>query len=285
MIQFTFLIFLGLQIIFPSQASSWLKKEKPAKKQQESRPKLGLKTFNHDLFTRTLSKYVIDGKVNYAGLKIDSGDLRKYLRHLANARLDNFSRKEKLAFYINAYNACTLKLIIDEYPIEPHTRKWPANSIRQIKGAWENYKYKVAGKELNLNQIEHDYIRRIGDGREHFAMVCAAVSCPPLANKAFLAKTLDKQLDQQVRLFLESVHKFHFCPECDSIQMSKILEWFPQDFERYATDRTSSYGKYSGVVEFFMKYMNRTFKRDLLRRKPKIEFLEYDWTLNEAFID
>ncbi|PCJ18395.1 MAG: hypothetical protein COB02_10890 [Candidatus Cloacimonadota bacterium] len=237
--------------------------------------------FNHRLFDVILNKNVSQGKVDYQSIKKSPQKLLKYLAKIAKADLSSFSRNQKLAFYINAYNAYTIKAVIDHYPIKVTTRKAPTNSIRQISGVWDRLRFKVAGKKLTLNDIEHKYVRKFKDGRVHLAMVCGAVSCPDLPNFAFEANKLDAQLDSRVSLFMKQVHKFHFCADCSDLKISKIFEWFPNDFRKFAKKRTRKYGKMSGVIEFFIQYMSEKAKKNLLKRQPRIQFLPYDWKLND----
>jgi len=240
-----------------------------------------LDVLNHGLFTRVLQIHVRDGNVNYKALKTDPYDLLQYLGQVAKVQLKAMSKREKLALFINAYNAYTLKLVIEHYPIKGWNPLFPRNSIRQISGAWDEWKITVGGKKMTLNDLEHNYIRKLGDPRIHFAIVCAAKSCPLLASYAFEPDKVGLQLDERVRLFMQRSDKFFYCFDCKKIKISKILEWFYGDFSRFAVDGTRSYKRYAGVMGFFLNYFNEDLRQKALKDKPSIDFLQYDWFLNE----
>ena len=141
--------------------------------------------FSHELFDQVLQKYVdSQGRVNYAGLKNDSGTLEPYLDLLAvNAPSDKATFQTGLAFWINAYNALTIKGVVDHYP---------TTSVRKIKlfgGFFSRIKFQVGGRSYTLDNIEHDIIRyEFGDPRVHFALVCASLGCPILETRAFVPR-------------------------------------------------------------------------------------------------
>jgi hypothetical protein len=236
---------------------------------------------NHSLLNRILQVYVREGRVNYKDLKANPGDLETYLDQVSKVKLKALSKREKLALFINAYNAYTLKLIIDHYPIKGWNPLFPGNSIRQISGAWDEWKIMVGGKRMTLNDLEHNYLRKLGDPRIHFAIVCAAKSCPPLASFAFDPDKVELQLDERVRHFMQLSDRFFFCADCRKIKLSKILEWFYGDFSKFAVEGTRSYKRYAGVMGFFLNYLDEDLRAKALNDKPSIDFLKYDWTLNE----
>ncbi len=210
---------------------------------------------DHSQWDRLLQKHVSSsGKVDYAGFKEDRKLLNAYLAELAAFPVqDAWPREHKMAYWINAYNAFTIKLIVDKYPI---------NSIRDLHDGdpW-NVKWITLGdKTYSLNNIENDILRpQFKDARIHFAVNCAARSCPPLANKAFTGKNLDQLLEQQTRQFINN-NKYNEI-KAGKVKVSKIFEWYAEDF-----------GQLTGYLK---KYANME-----IQKNAKIEFAEYDWALN-----
>ncbi|MFQ6112968.1 MAG: DUF547 domain-containing protein [bacterium] len=231
----------------------------------------------HGQFTSLLRDYVQDGKVNYRQLCKDDR-LEAYLAQLAVTNPDTISEeKAKLAFWINAYNAYTLKVICDHYPIrsinELHTGGLIIGTVLK-KTIWDKPLVTVNGKITTLNTIEHKIIRqKFRDPRIHFALVCAAQSCPPLRSEAYEGSKLDAQLDDQGRKFFSTLSKNYF--EIDKMQahLSKILDWYSKDF--------------GNSEEEILLYITRFLPDDLAAaikgdpKKWKIKHTKYDWSLNE----
>ncbi|MCP4040708.1 MAG: DUF547 domain-containing protein, partial [Gammaproteobacteria bacterium] len=157
--------------------------------------------FNHQhtLFDRILTAYVKGGLVNYKALKSDQDALDRYLESLAvvtQKQIEGWSRQQKLAFWINAYNAFTIKVILEHYPIARSIladplQRYPANGIRQIPGVWKGLKWQAAGRAYSLDHMEHVIMRQeIVEPRIHFVLVCASLGCPLLESRAFDAENL-----------------------------------------------------------------------------------------------
>ena len=209
---------------------------------------------DHAPFDALLGRYVDDrGRVDYRGLARDEAKLDAYLATLAaETPGQDWPRNEALAYWINAYNAYTLKLVLDNYPLE---------SIRDLDKPWDRKWIKLGGKTYGLNQIEHEIIRpRFNEPRIHFALVCAAVSCPPLADEAFTAANLNQLLDRRTRRFLRN-ERFNVTQE-EVVRLSPLFDWYGEDF---------------GDVR---EYVNRYLERPIPAGAP-INFLDYDWSLNE----
>ena len=209
----------------------------------------------HARFNFLLNKYVSNvGLVDYTGLSKDIGKLDSYLEELNNFPIaEDWSRNEKLAYWINAYNAFTLKLILSNFPVK---------SITDIDAGkpWDTKWIKLDDKTYSLNMIENDIIRpRFNEPRIHFAVNCAAKSCPPLANEAFTAENIEALLDKQTIAFIND-SSYNVVGK-KSIEISKIFEWYGSDF--------------GDVIQFFSKYLPTTLSSDL-----KVEFKSYDWSLN-----
>ncbi|MHC4944853.1 MAG: DUF547 domain-containing protein [Planctomycetota bacterium] len=238
-----------------------------------------------------LSRYVDDaGMVNYQELESDRGGLDAFTRKLGTWKRADFEKMEdqaKIAFLVNAYNAFTLKAIIDHYPIAASESgsDFPANSIRQIEGVWDKLKFFLLDQEVTLNQIEHEWLRpRFDEPRIHMALVCAAVSCPPLRNEPYRAEALDAQLDDQTRRFLKHEKKFKIDRKKKAVRLSRIFSWFGKDFVKsHGTDsRFKDRNEIErAVLNFIHTYLGDAEKGFLTSGEYEIEYLHYDWTLNE----
>ncbi|MEM1001445.1 MAG: DUF547 domain-containing protein [Bacteroidota bacterium] len=211
---------------------------------------------NHELWNDVLKNYVSDsGTVNYKDLKEDPTSLKKYFNELENNQPeDSWTREETLAYWINAYNAYTVQLILDSYPL---------NSIKDIKKPWDQEFIPSNQSQISLNTIEHKILRKMDEPRIHFAIVCASISCPKLSNTAFTAENLDQQLDSVTKEFLNDSSKNSF--EAEKTELSKIFKWFAKDFKASG-----------GVIAFVKKY-----KDVQLNHKSQVSYKTYDWGLNE----
>lgn len=210
---------------------------------------------DYTVYQNILSAHVSPtGKVDYTGiLKNDLQSFKQFLAQLKSSDPEKLNSDDQLAFWINTYNAFTIKLIIDH---------WPVKSIREIYNGnpWDESWIKINGKTYSLNQIEHDIIRTgFDDPRIHFAVNCAAKSCPPILNEPYIGATLDEQLDQQTRQFINNPRFNQLSQE--SISISKIFEWYQEDFG----DLTGFLNKYS---------------KTSIDPKASIRYTTYDWTLN-----
>ncbi len=214
-------------------------------------------TTGHELFSDLLRQYVDrEGRVDYQGLKSKSRQLDEYLAILRNNPPEaSWNRNRQLAYWINAYNAFTIRLILDHYPV---------GSITDIdKGKpWDTQWIRLGGNTYSLNEIEHEIIRpQFNDPRIHFAVNCAARSCPPLANEAFTEKNLDSLLEQRTSEFINNP-SFNILKPAEA-SVSKIFEWYAGDF--------------GDLVIFLNKYA-----KTKLNAGARISFKEYDWKLNEG---
>ncbi|UKN01683.1 DUF547 domain-containing protein [Paracrocinitomix mangrovi] len=215
---------------------------------------------DHELFTKLLQKHVsADGKVNYKGFMDDIDAFDEYLVELRmKAPVSDWSSAEKKAFYLNAYNAYTIKFIITKYPV-----KSPKDVKFSGKEMWEFRMVQIGPQKYSLNQVEDNILRRMNDPRIHFAINCGALSCPKLLNEAYTADKINSQLTKVTKAFIKD-EKFNEL-KAKKIKVSKIFEWYAEDFKDEG-----------GVIGFINKYADITVETD-----AKIEYLEYDWTLNE----
>ncbi len=211
-------------------------------------------TVQHGTFDGLLKKYVSPaGVVDYAGLKKDRKILDAYTAELAKEIPGTkWSKNASLAYWLNAYNAFTITLILDNYPLK---------SIKDLDGGnpWDVKRITLAGKKYSLNNIENDIIRpQYKDARIHFAVNCAAKSCPPLANVAFTESNVDKLLTARAESFINSSAN---TITAKKIAISKIFDWYKQDF---------------GDVTSFLN----TYSKTKVDPKASISYKDYDWSLN-----
>jgi len=224
---------------------------------------LGAETFSHDRLDRVLQTFVDpQGRVDYAALKAKPGDLNAYVDQLRAKSPDNApdlfpSRDHQLAYWINAYNALVLKGVIGYYPIR---------SVKDVKwfyGFFKRDTHVVGGQTLTLDHIEHGIIRpRFKDPRIHFAVNCASISCPRLAQKAFTAQTLQADLDRLTREFVASPQQVRI--EGQTLWVSPILDWYREDF--------------GDGIAFLSRYASSE-QAEKMKGKT-IQFMDYDWNLN-----
>lgn len=238
-----------------------------------------IQSIDHSAFTSVLAKHTTPEGVRYAALQKERGGLDAYVSALGKVAANDFDRwgrHEQIAYLVNAYNAIVIKQVIDNYPIKrslnPAALLRPANSVWQIGGFFSELKQRVAGRDLTLDEIEHKWLReRLKEPRIHAALVCAARSCPPLRNEAYTADRLDMQLDDQMRRFLLDASKNKFDRKRNTVQLSEIFKWFGADFEPQG-----------GVLAFAARYLSAEDAAWLKAAKPKLSFIDYDWSLNEA---
>lgn len=230
-------------------------------------------------YADTLRRFVTPaGQVRYAALKADPGSLNSFLAGLAAGDprgLATLPEPDRIAFWINAYNAITLKTIIANYPIHASgfsALRYPASSIRQISGAWSTRNWTVLGTRMSLEDIEHKTLRtQFKEPRVHMALVCAARGCPLLRAEPYEGARLDQQLDDQVRRYLASTAGLVVEPGRGQIAISAIFKWFAADF-----------AVVGGVRAFLTRYAPETARAAIADARTKITYLEYDWALNEA---
>jgi hypothetical protein len=208
---------------------------------------------SYDAFLR---KYVnSSGAVNYNSIKENNNELNKIVAQFEKVtKVNSYSKEEQLAFWINTYNIFTIKLIADNYPLQ---------SIQKLDGGktWDIKRVTTNGTKYSLNQIENDIIRaQFKDARIHFAVNCAAKSCPPLQNYAFIPKTLENQLAAVSKKYCNNNN--FITSDIKSISISKIFDWYSTDF--------------GNVLDFINKYRTVKSKNNL-----KIIYKDYDWSLNE----
>lgn len=214
---------------------------------------------DHSAWDVLLKKHVNEaGLVNYEGFKKDEKALDAYLNVLSqNEPQDNWSSAELLAYYINTYNAYTVKLIVENYPVE---------SIKDLAGPWTKGIVPIGDKNLSLGGIENGILRKMNEPRIHFAINCASISCPDLYNEAFTAEKIDDQLNTVTRNFINgSKNEINV----NNLKLSKIFDWYKKDYIINGEN---------DIIQYVNSYLNKKIK---INPEATITYLEYDWGLNK----
>lgn len=208
---------------------------------------------DHTLWQFLLQQHVDDkGQVDYQGFVKDRQILEGYLKLIKEDQpTQTWSKNEKLAYYINAYNAYTVLLILDNYPTE---------SIKKIKKPWDQELIPLHDDMISLGDLEHNILRKMEEPRIHFAINCASASCPKLSNKAYEAKGLDKQLESATKDFINSERNQI---SREQLKLSKIFKWYKNDF-------------LDGDVRTYIK----NYTEVDIASNADIDYLDYDWGLN-----
>ena len=235
------------------------------------------KEVSHDLFGNVLKDNVKNGLVNYQNLQSDK-KLDEYIDYISKINPSEIVKEsDRLAFWINAYNAFTLKIIVDNYPVESiNDLNSGGRAIAHVLGTtvWDKDLVTINNEPTNLNYIEHDVIRKeFSEPRIHFALVCAAVSCPPLRNEAYEGYKLNEQLENQAGIFFNDESKNSFDIKTRTAYLSKILDWYDDDFG----DSDKEILLY--VSQFLDKNLSESIKNNV--DDWNIEYNDYNWDLNE----
>lgn len=198
------------------------------------------------------------GTVDYKSLKLNEAKLNSYLSYLNNTSPKNWSADKEKAFWINAYNAYTIRIILDNYPLK---------SITGIKNdgktAWKTPFAKVGGKTYTLDHIEHEILRKkFKDPRIHVGVNCASGSCPKLGNMAFTEENIESELERLMKEFINDSTRNKLSKK--KVEISEIFNWFKGDFTGNGT-----------VIDYINRYAD-----EQVNKKAKIKYLPYDWSLN-----
>ncbi len=229
-----------------------------------------LESIDHAAWDVLLHEYVNgSGSVDYQRWKNDQQQLDTYLNHLSTARFDpKASRDAQLAFWINAYNAVTVKGILREYPttsIRNHTSELFGYNI------WKDLQLIVESKPYSLDAMEHTVLRKMGEPRIHFAIVCASQGCPRLLNEAYVADRLDSQLATNAKAFFADQTKFSVDAMSEVIHVSPILKWFAKDFGDDSAAQMKTISTY--VPDSARSLVNSG--------RARVKYHNYDWNLND----
>ena len=219
---------------------------------------------DHSLWGELLAKYNQAGHVNYAGFKSEEASLDAYLGQLSKIDPESLSSSDRFAFYVNAYNAWTIKLILSSYP--------GLKSIKDLgnlfKSPWKRKFVDLNGKKVSLDYIEHDILRpQFQDPRVHFAVNCASLGCPPLFKEPFIGSRLDQQLNTATTAFIND-NRYNRL-EGNTLYVSMIFKWFKEDFN-------------NDIIAFFEQFAADELKSSIKNRRAtlQVKYLDYDWGLN-----
>lgn len=248
-------------------------------------------------YGKLLERHVDEnGLVDYSGLLKDRSTLESYLESVQSVdrnAYDAWNRGDQVAFWINTYNAFVLAIVTRNYPIIPGkfaNSQFPKNSVWQLGHIFDDMTLDVLGQSMSLNQMENMLRTTLAEPRCHMALVCAAMSCPPLRREPYVGAKVDAQLDEQVRRFIEKKENFNIVRDYGYVNLSKIFDWYrtdfvdvgePQEFQHFLnqTDKNN--------ILFILSYVDQTDRDYLLNEKYRVVYLSYDWHLNEqnAFDD
>lgn len=231
-------------------------------------------------YAEVLATHVNDkALVDYETLQQNRQALDSYNASLASitpAQRESWSEAEQIAYWVNAYNSLTLASIIDQAPLKA--------SIKDIKGVWKGRKHAVSGDTKTLDQIEHETLRKdFQEPRIHAALVCAALSCPPLRQEPFTAEQLDAQLEDQVNQWLANPETgLRIDRENNQVYLSKIFKWFGEDWvPGYGTENGFTGGeKQRAVLNFVSNYVSAEDRAYLEAGDYSVSYMNYDWSLN-----
>ncbi len=218
--------------------------------------------FDHSIFDALLKNYVDEsGMVNYPAF-VNNQKFATYLETIENADISKLTNEDKLAFYINAYNATVIKNVLDHLPI---------NSPMDVDGFFNKIKHTIAGKEITLDELEHKYALKIEPTLSHFGLVCAAVSCPKLLDKAYDGKTVFSQLEENAQLYLNDHNKNQLDRENKILYLSEIFKWFKDSFVK----------RYGSLKETAIHFINESDAKFLEENDITIKYMRYNWQLNK----
>ena len=235
-----------------------------AKNKEDAKSVDHLKIHQHEKWTTLLEKHVNEnGDVDYKGFVKDSVALNEYLQQLAKHSVnDAWSYNEKKAYWINAYNAFTVKLIADNYPVK--SIKDLGGSIYKVNTPWDIKFIKLGDKTYDLNNIEHSILRKdFTDPKIHAAVNCASISCPKLRTEAYIAEKLESQMEDQMRSFINNADKNTIGK--NEVKISPIFKWFSGDFTEEGD-----------IIDYLNKYA-----KVKISAKADINYTDYNWNLNE----
>ena len=235
-----------------------------------------------EAYNQSLGKFVEEktGFVDYSSWVKDRGALDAYIEWgagmLAVEVYSEWSRSEKISFWVNLYNALTIQAILNHYPVD---------SIREIEGVWDKRLVSVMGDPISLNEIEHNVLRKeFEEPRIHYALVCAARSCPPLRNELFTKNKLTDQLLDQQKRFFSKKENFQFDAKTGVLKLSALLDWYKTDFIGGLTTPSVSQWSDEMKKKTLILYLQKNSKEGwkLNDSVPEIRYSNYDWALNEA---
>ena len=227
-------------------------------------------SFDHEYkdYDLILKKYVLNGRVDYKSLKENQTEINSILKLFSGLSLkdyNQFTKNEKMAFLINAYNIFTIDLILKNYPVKSIKDIKSSSLFNFLDNPWKIEFFNLLGQKRYLDWIEHDILRKkFKNPRIHFALVCASKSCPILINEPYIPYKLEKQLNNSAVKFLSNKNRNYYNPKTKTLFLSKIFDWYEEDF------------LINGSLIYFLQPYFINLPPDV-----NIEYLEYDWDLNQ----
>ncbi|SDB65876.1 Protein of unknown function, DUF547 [Flavobacteriaceae bacterium MAR_2010_188] len=251
----TTLVCFSMSACFSNKGLPIKEVQKNGTEMQQTKP-LTEFTVDHSAWDKLLKKYVADnGTVNYKGFKEDSKPLNDYINYLSKqVPTEDWSVQEQLAYFINVYNANTVKLIVENYPTK---------SIKDISNPWLKNRIKVGDQDFSLAGIENGILRKMNEPRIHFAINCASISCPKILNTAYTAANAEELLQRAATEFVNNPAKNEI--SANKLQISEIFKWYEGDFTENGT-----------IIDYLNKY-----SKTKIQAGTAIDYKNYDWGLNE----
>ncbi len=251
-----------------------------------SAPVLESQTQQMGPLDRILDTYVRDGFVYYRALRQERGALDSYVASLSGRSVDTASRDEQIAFWLNAYNALVLRTVINHYPLTPRSKDFPANSIRQVPGAFDRTQHRVGGRSVTLDEIEQAILSAFGDPRVFLALGRGAAGSPRLRSEAFTAVRLEPQLANVAAECAADADCLRIDRLEDRIEISAIFSWRETHFvEAYAARADPRFNQRSplerAVLALATPHLLRMEQELVGRNTFEVQFLPFDWTLND----
>ena len=238
--------------------------------------------FDHSAWDRVLEKYVTEtGRVDYAALKADSGDLDRYAQQIAARSPVSHpqvfpTRESQLAYWINAYNALVIKAVVEN---------WPTKSVRRLGKLYSFFwarKFVAGGKEYTLNNIEDILRKKLAEPRIHFAIVCASNSCPRLQREAYTPENTERLLDEATRFYVNEPRNLRIDVAHNRVTLPNILGHYHEDFENYVRAHNAAATGHAQVdyIRLYANVANRTLLEKV--ENPKVDHFGYDWGINDV---
>jgi Protein of unknown function, DUF547 len=237
-------------------------------------------------FDEVLDMYVRDGEVYYRALKSERGRLDSYIASLANVAADKLPRDERVAFWLNAYNALVLQTVIDHYPIQRRSSDYPAKSIRQVPGAFERLPHRVGGRSVTLDQIEQSILTEFHDPRVFLALGRGAEGSGRLRSEVFTVQRLENQLAEAALECATRSRCLRVDRDADTISVSSVFSWREKEFvDAYASGAPPAFAARSPIERAVITLLQPkllTIERDVLSRNTfSLVYIPFDWTLND----
>ena len=237
-------------------------------------------------FDQILDSYVRDGLVYYRALKSDRGKLDGYLNMVGSASIDKLSREERLAFWLNAYNAVVLRTVIDHYPIQNRSSDYPPRSIRQIPGAFERLPHHLAGRTVTLDQIEQTVLPEFNDPRVYLALGRGALGGGRLRSEAFSPEQVDKQLTEVANECISRTECVQIDRDAGKVNATAIFSWREKEFvAAYADKAPPTFSNRSPIERAVIAFVGPkllTIEKEFLDKNTfQVAYKPFDWHLND----